>query len=57
MKEAIAALEEVIAEDDGLRIVHPTIAMCYAMLGEREKASTFIVEQTLAAAEADSEMA
>ena len=57
LKEAIAAMEEVIAEDDSLRIVHPTIAMCYAMLGDREKASTFIVEQTLAAAEADSEMA
>ena len=57
LDQAIATLEEVVAEDDSLRIVHPTIAMCYAMLGDRTKASTFIVEQTLAAAEADSEMA
>ncbi|AFL88400.1 serine/threonine protein kinase [Terriglobus roseus DSM 18391] len=57
LERAIAALEEVIAEDKTMRIVYPTIAMCYAQLGDRAKASTFIVDETLAAAEADSEMA
>ncbi len=57
LEQAITTFEGVIAEDASLRIVYPTIAMCYAMLGEREKAASFIVEETLAAAEADSEMA
>ncbi len=57
LEQAIAALEEVVSEDDSLRIVNPTIAMCYAQLGDHAKASTFIVDETLAAAEADSEMA
>ncbi len=57
LEQAITTLERVIAEDTTLRIVYPTIAMCYAMLGERDKAASFIVEETLAAAEADSEMA
>ncbi|ADV82317.1 serine/threonine-protein kinase [Terriglobus saanensis] len=54
---AIATLEEVIAMDASMRIVSPTIAMCYTMLGDRDKAATFINDETLAAAEADSEMA
>lgn len=57
LEHAISTLEGVIAQDDSLRIVYPTIAMCYALLGDRGKAGTFIVEETLAAAEADSEMA
>ena len=57
LEKAIAALEELVEEDDTLRIVYPTIAMCYAQLGDRDKAATFIVDETLAAAEADSEMA
>lgn len=57
LSEAIDALEEVIAEDSTMRIVYPTIAMCYAQLGDRTKAATFIVDETMAAAEADSEMA
>ncbi len=57
LEQAISTLESVVAEDATLRIVNPTIAMCYAMLGERDKAAGFIVEETLAAAEADSEMA
>jgi serine/threonine protein kinase/tetratricopeptide (TPR) repeat protein len=57
LPEAITVLEEVVAEDDTLRIVNPTIAVCYGLLGDREKAATFIVDETLAAAEADSEMA
>ncbi len=57
LEQAINTLEGVIKEDATLRIVHPTLAMCYAMLGDRERAASFIVEETLAAAEADSEMA
>ena len=57
LERAIDALEAVTQEDESLRIVFPTIAMCYAQLGKREKAASFIVDETLAAAEADSEMA
>ncbi len=57
LERAIETLEAVTREDSSLRIVFPTIAMCYTQLGNREKAATFIVDETLAAAEADSEMA
>ena len=57
LAKAIDTLEAVIRDDASLRIVFPTIAMCYVQLGERNKASEFILEETLAAAEADSEMA
>jgi len=54
---AIETLETVIRDEKSLRIVFPTIALCYVQLGDREKAATFIIDETLAAAEADSEMA
>jgi serine/threonine-protein kinase len=57
LSKAIETLENVIRDDSSLRIVFPTIALCYVQLGEREKAATFIVDETLSAAEADSEMA
>ena len=57
LERAIATLEAVTFQDPSLRIVFPTIAMCYAQLGQRDKAASFIVDETLAAAEADSEMA
>jgi serine/threonine-protein kinase len=57
LPRAIETLENVIRDESSLRIVFPTIALCYVQLGEREKAATFIVDETLAAAEADSEMA
>ncbi len=57
LERAITTLEAVTREDNSLRIVFPTIAMCYTQLGQREKAASFIVDETLAAAEADSEMA
>ena len=57
LSEAIQALEEVTVEDPTMRIIYPTIAMCYVQLGDRTKAATFIVDETMAAAEADSEMA
>jgi tetratricopeptide (TPR) repeat protein len=55
--KAIETLENVTREEASLRIVYPTIALCYLQLGMREKAATFIVDETLSAAEADSEMA
>jgi serine/threonine-protein kinase len=57
LPRAIETLESVIHDESSLRIVFPTIALCYVQLGEREKAASFIVDETLAAAEADSEMA
>ncbi len=57
LTQAIETLESAIRDDDSLRIVYPTIALCYAQLGDRSKAASFIVDETLSAAEADSEMA
>ena len=57
LPHAIDTLENVIRDDQSLRIVFPTIALCYVQLGERAKAASFIVDETLSAAEADSEMA
>jgi eukaryotic-like serine/threonine-protein kinase len=57
LPKAIETLENVIRDESSLRIVFPTIALCYVQLGDREKAATFIVDETLSAAEADSEMA
>ena len=57
LPRAIETLESVIRDESSLRIVFPTIALCYVQLGEREKAASFIVDETLSAAEADSEMA
>jgi serine/threonine-protein kinase len=54
---AIETLENVIRDEKSLRIVFPTIALCYVQLGDRQKAATFIIDETLSAAEADSEMA
>ncbi len=57
LAKAIETLETVTREEVSLRIVYPTIALCYVQLGDREKAADFIVDETLSAAEADSEMA
>ena len=57
LAKAVDTLENVIRDEDSLRIVYPTIALCYVQLGDREKAASFIVDETLSAAEADSEMA
>jgi serine/threonine-protein kinase len=57
LTKAIETLESVTRDDASLRIVYPTIALCYVQLGDRKKAATFIVDETLSAAEADSEMA
>jgi serine/threonine-protein kinase len=57
LNRAIETLEAVTREEASLRIVYPTIALCYVQLGDRKKAASFIVDETLSAAEADSEMA
>lgn len=57
LAEAIRILEEVICDDDRLRIAYPTLAMCYAQAGDRRRAASLIEEDSMAAAEADSEMA
>ena len=57
LTRAIDTLEAVTRDEKSLRIVYPTIALCYVQLGERAKAASFIVDETLSAAEADSEMA
>ncbi len=57
LSKAIDTLEGVIRDDASMRIVFPTIAMCYVQLGDRKRAADFILEDVLGAAEADSEMA
>jgi serine/threonine-protein kinase len=57
LARAVQTLEQVVADERSLRIVFPTIAMCYVQLGDRAKAASFILEETLSAAEADGEMA
>ena len=57
MQQAIAMLEAVIRDDDSMRIAFPTLALCYVQVGERERATSLIEEDSLSAAEADSEMA
>jgi serine/threonine-protein kinase len=57
LNKAIETLEAVVSDESSLRIVFPTIALCYVQLGDRQKAASFILEETLSAAEADSEMA
>jgi serine/threonine-protein kinase len=57
LSAAIQILEGVIRDDDSLRIAVPTLALCYVQAGERERAAALLKDDTLAAAEADSEMA
>jgi serine/threonine-protein kinase len=57
LNRAVETLENVVSDESSLRIVFPTIALCYVQLGDRQKAASFILEETLSAAEADSEMA
>ncbi len=55
--EAIDILERVIEDDHSMRLAYPTLAMCYVQAGERERATELIEENSISAAEADSEMA
>lgn len=57
LDKAISLLETVIRDDDSMRIAFPTLAMCYVQVGQRQKAASLIEEDSLSAAEADSEMA
>ncbi len=54
---AIEILEGVIRDDESLRIAVPTLALCYVQAGSRERAAALLKDDTLAGAEADSEMA
>ena len=57
LSAAIEILEGVVRDDDSLRIAVPTLALCYVQAGERERAAALLRDDTMAAAEADSEMA
>jgi serine/threonine-protein kinase len=57
LSAAIEILESVVAEDQSMRIAVPTLALCYVQAGERERAAALLKDDTMAAAEADSEMA
>src|SRR3984885_14883481 len=57
MQQAISILEAVIHDDESMRIALPTLALCYVQVGERERATSLIEEDSLSAAEVDSEMA
>ena len=57
LQTAIEILEQVIRDDDSMRMAFPTLALCYVQVGERERAASLIEEDSISAAEADSEMA
>jgi serine/threonine-protein kinase len=57
LQEAIHILESVVRDDSSLRIAVPTLALCYVQAGHREQAASLLKDDTMAAAEADSEMA
>jgi serine/threonine-protein kinase len=57
LSAAIEILEGVVRDDNSLRIAVPTLALCYVQAGDRERAAALLKDDTLAAAEADSEMA
>ena len=54
---AIETLEGVIRDDQSMRIAAPTLALCYVQVGDRTRAAALLTDDSLAAAEADSEMA
>ncbi|MGD0733229.1 MAG: protein kinase [Terracidiphilus sp.] len=57
LNQAIGILESVVRDDESMRIAVPTLALCYVQAGERERAAALLKDDTMAAAEADSEMA
>jgi eukaryotic-like serine/threonine-protein kinase len=57
LSAAIEILEGVVRDTDSLPIAVPTLALCYVQSGERARAADLLKDETLAAAEADSEMA
>ncbi len=57
LDKAIEILESVSHDDPSSRIAVPTLALCYVQKGERKQGAALLKDDTLAAAEADSEMA
>ena len=57
LDKAIEILESLSHDDPSMRIAVPTLALCYVQKGERERGAALLKDDTLAAAEADSEMA
>ena len=57
LDKAIEILESVIHDDASMRIAVPTLAICYVQTGAWERGAALLKDETLAAAEADSEMA
>jgi eukaryotic-like serine/threonine-protein kinase len=57
LDKAIEMLEGVIRDDASMRIAVPTLALCYVQAGDRARAAALLKDDTLAAAEADNEMA
>ncbi|HXR40735.1 MAG TPA: protein kinase [Terracidiphilus sp.] len=57
LDKAIEILEGVVQDDSSLRIAVPTLALCYVQTGAWERGAALLEDDTLAAAEADSEMA
>jgi eukaryotic-like serine/threonine-protein kinase len=57
LAQAIEILEGVVRDDESLRIAVPTLALCYVQAGDSARAAALLKDDTLAAAEADSEMA
>ena len=57
LDEAVSIMEAVLKDDTNLRIIYPTLAMCYVQMGQRDRGAALIAEESMAAAEADSEMA
>jgi eukaryotic-like serine/threonine-protein kinase len=57
LRDAVKILEGVIRDDKNMRIAVPTLAMCYVQVDERARAAALLEDETMAAAEADNEMA
>jgi serine/threonine protein kinase/Tfp pilus assembly protein PilF len=57
LPQAIEILENVIRDDSSMRIAVPTLAMCYVQIGDRNRGASLISDESMSAAEADSEMA
>ncbi len=54
---AIKILEGVLRDVPSVRIAPPTLAICYVQAGDRARGAALLTDESLAAAEADGEMA
>jgi tetratricopeptide (TPR) repeat protein/predicted Ser/Thr protein kinase len=57
LSAAIETLEGVLRDVPSVRIAPPTLAICYVQAGDPGRAAALITDESLAAAEADGEMA